>query len=193
MRRVDRLENMLKGPCAYALYQRRRTAPPQIGKEPRMGKIIEPSAETAQAIRELYAVTNRLGELYPGRHFTPDGHMVGSLGEVVAAEHYGLDLLKASAPVHDAKELTTGRPVQIKATQGRRVALYEEPDYLIVMLIHGDGSFEEVYNGPGKEVWEAAGKPQKTSQRSISLAKLRELNAGVNEGGRIGARRTAGD
>lgn len=154
-----------------------------------VGKIIEPSAETAQAIRELYAVTNRLGELYPGRHFTPDGHMVGSLGEVVAAEHYGLDLFTASAPVHDAKDRATGRLVQIKATQGKRVMLYEEPKYLIVLLIHRDGTFEEVYNGPGKRVWEAAGKPQKTGQRSVSLTKLRELNAGVDEGDRIAAAR----
>ncbi len=58
-----------------------------------------------------------------------------------------------------------------------------------MLLIHGDGSFEEVYNGPGKEAWETAGKPQKTSQRSISLAKLRELSAGVDEGDRIAAAR----
>ena len=152
-----------------------------------VGKIITPSAETAQAIRELYAVANRLGELYPGRHFTPDGHMVGSLGEVVAAEHYGLDLFIASAPVHDARDRATGRLVQIKATQGKRVSLYEKPDYLIVLLIHRDGTFEEVYNGPGRRVWEAAGKPQKTSQRSVPLAKLRELNASVAEGDRIAA------
>lgn len=154
-----------------------------------VGKIIEPSTETAQAIRGLYAVTNHLGELYPGRHFTPDGHMVGSLGEVVAAEHYGLNLFTASAPVHDAEDPSTGRLVQIKATQGKRVALYEEPKYLIVLLIHRDGTFEEVYNGPGRRVWETAGKPQKTGQRSVSLAELRELNADVAEGDRIAAAR----
>lgn len=126
--------------------------------------------------------------MHPGRHFTPDGHTVGSLGEVVAAEHYGLKLYEASHRQHDAYELVDGkmgRKVQIKATQRQRVALNEEPDYLIVLLIHPDGSFEEVYNGPGKPAWEATGKLQKNGQQSVSLAKLRELDRCVGEGDRI--------
>jgi hypothetical protein len=30
--------------------------------------------------------------MFPGRHFTPDGHMVGSFGEALAAHHYGIEL-----------------------------------------------------------------------------------------------------
>lgn len=143
-----------------------------------MATFIHPNPETAQAIHDLYAITNRLNNLYPGRHFTPDGHIVGSLGEVVAADYYGLKLFIASEPIHDAED-PKGRLVQIKATQGTRVALNEEPNYLIVLLIHSDGSFEEIYNGPGKQVWEASGKQQKTSQRPISLTKLRTPNQSV--------------
>ena len=143
-----------------------------------MATFIHPNPETAQAIHDLYAITNRLNNLYPGRHFTPDGHIVGSLGEVVAADYYSLDLFEASNPVHDAED-PQDRLVQIKATQGTRVSLNEEPNYLIVLLIHPDGSFEEIYNGPGKQVWEACGKQQKTSQRPISLTKLRTLNQSV--------------
>ena len=55
-----------------------------------------------EAVKELYAVTGRLEAMYPGRRFTPDGHMVGSLGEVVAAEMHGLELFEASHPIHDA-------------------------------------------------------------------------------------------
>lgn len=143
-----------------------------------MATFIHPNPETAQAIHDLYAITNRLNNLYPGRHFTPDGHIVGSLGEVVAADYYGLKLFIASEPIHDAED-PKGRLVQIKATQGTRVALNEEPNYLIVLQIHPDGSFEEIYNGPGKQVWEACGKQQKTSQRPISLTKLRILNQSV--------------
>ena len=143
-----------------------------------MATFIHPNPATAQAIHDLYAITNRLNNLYPGRHFTPDGHIVGSLGEVVAADYYGLKLFIASEPIHDAED-PKGRLVQIKATQGTRVALNEEPNYLIVLLIHPDGSFEEIYNGPGKQVWEACGKQQKTSQRPISLTKLRILNQSI--------------
>lgn len=66
-------------------------------------------------IREIYKIANELEEMYPGRHFTPDGHMIGSIGEVIAAEEYDLELFEASHPVHDAKT-KDGKQVQIKAT-----------------------------------------------------------------------------
>lgn len=135
-------------------------------------------------IQELYHIASELEVLYPGRHFTPDGHMVGSIGEVLAAETYGIELFTASAPVHDGTA-PDGRLVQIKATQVDSIGISECPDYLIVLKIFHDGSFEEVYNGPGAPAWNAAGKRQKTSQRRISLSKLRVLNELVAESERI--------
>lgn len=135
-------------------------------------------------IQELYCVASELESHYPGRHFTPDGHMVGSIGEVLAAETYGIELFKASAPIHDGSA-PDGRLVQIKATQVDSIGIGKCPDYLIVLKIFHDGSFEEVYNGPGAPVWNAAGKRQKTSQRHISLSRLRELNALVIENEKI--------
>ena len=58
--------------------------------------------------------------LYPGRKFTPAGHMVGSIGEVIAAEHFGLTLLSPSHPGHDATD-ADGRLVQIKLTAGSSI------------------------------------------------------------------------
>lgn len=135
-------------------------------------------------IQELYRIASELEGLYPGRHFTPDGHMIGSIGEVLAAEAYGIELFAASAPVHDGTALD-GRLVQIKATQVDSIGIGECPDYLIVLKILHDGSFEEVYNGPGAPAWSAAGKRQKTSQRRVSLSKLRVLNELVVESERI--------
>lgn len=135
-------------------------------------------------IQELYHITAQLEELYPGRHFTPDGHMVGSIDEVLAAETYGIELFTASAPVHDEKA-PDGRLVQIKATQVDAVGISECPDCLIVLKILHDGSFEEVYNGPGAPAWDVAGKLQKTSQRHVSLSKLRALHELVAESDRI--------
>lgn len=134
--------------------------------------------ELEAKIQKLFEITHELEEMYPGRHFTPDGHMVGSLGEVYAAKRYGLKLFEASHPVHDALSID-GRLVQIKATQGSKIALSEEPDYLIVLKIKQDGSFREVYNGPGYCVWNACGKMQKTGQRQISLSKLCALDTAV--------------
>lgn len=43
-------------------------------------------------VEQLYATVNELEDIFPGRHFTPDGHMVGSLGECLVADAYNLEL-----------------------------------------------------------------------------------------------------
>lgn len=111
-------------------------------------------------IKELYEITSELESKYPGRKFTIDGHLVGSIGEVIVAEHYGLTLLPNSTKTHDAVSKET-KYVQIKATQVKGIAISSEPDYLITIKLLPDGSWEEVYNGPGKLVWDNAGKMQK--------------------------------
>ena len=125
-------------------------------------------------IQELYAIVAELETLFPGRHFTPDGHLVGSIGEVLGAYHYGLDLLPASAKTHDATN-KEGKLVQIKATQRKLVGIRSEPQYLLVLGINEQGESEEIYNGPGKLAWDAAGKMQKNGQRMISKTKLHAL------------------
>jgi len=151
------------------------------------------SIETVpELVREIYAIVAKLEAAFPGRHFTPDGHLVGSLGEVLAAAHYGLELLPASAEAHDART-PDGRKVQVKATQVNRVALRQDCDLLLVLQLDKDGGFKEVYNGPGAPVWEAAGSMQSNGQRAISLTTLRELNSAVADKDRIAPVRELGD
>src|SRR5690606_4911302 len=95
------------------------------------------------------------------RRFTLDGHLLGSIGEVCA--------------VHQR----SGRRVQIKLTQGRRVGLRAEPEHLLVLQLVDGGVTEEVYNGPGRIVWDDCGKRQSNGQRSIGVTKLRRLMARV--------------
>lgn len=109
--------------------------------------------ELTAIINELYALTARLEKMYPGRHFTPDGHLVGSIGEVFAAERYGISLFTAGCETHDGKA-PDGRLVQIKATQRRSVGISEKPDYLLVFSIDDEGRLSEVYNGSGLPVWQ---------------------------------------
>ena len=134
-------------------------------------------------LKRLYEIVAELETLYPGRKFTPDGHLVGSLGEVIAAHDYGLVLLDSSAKTHDARK--DGKLIQIKATQGKSVALYGEPDHLLVLKLRKDGSTEEVYNGPGALAWQNTGKLQKNGQRPITLSKLQALMESVHAGQRI--------
>lgn len=144
----------------------------------------QPVDEVPGLVRQLYALVAKLEALFPGRKFTPDGHLVGSIGEVIAAHRYQLDLLTASSKGHDAIS-SSGEYVEIKATQGRSVALRECPKHLIVLHLSGQGEAVEVFNGPGAVAWNAAGSMQRNGQRPISLAKLRQLMGDVPDQARL--------
>ena len=127
-----------------------------------------------EVIQQMFALSNELERQYPGRHFTPDGHMLGSIGEVYAKEMYGLELYEANHKIHDAYD-KEGRKIQIKITQRDRIALTSMPEYLIVFRVDQSGSIEEIYNGPGNIPWDLCGKLQKNGQRSIRLSTLRNI------------------
>lgn len=157
---------------------------------------------TVELITELYALVGKLEKRFAHhcRHFTPDGHMVGSIGEALAADMFGLQLMHASNHGYDAVQ--GDRRVEIKVTQGTQgVLLYAdvahlppgpEPTHLVALKIHPDlavhgaGDWVEVvYIGPAIPVWAAASKPSKTSQQLISLTRLRAMNASVADEDRI--------
>ena len=125
-------------------------------------------------VSAIYEAVAELQALYPGRKFTPDGHLVGSIGEVVAAQALGLTLYPASQPCHDAYD-ANGRDVQIKLTGGRSIALYGSCDRLVVLRITSPETAEIVYDGDGEPAWNAAGAMGKNGQRPISLSKLKRL------------------
>lgn len=138
----------------------------------------------SEKVQALYRITQELESAFPGRKFTLDGHLVGSIGEVLVAKHYNLTLLPNSTETHDAIA-ADGRLVQIKATQINRVAISSRPDWLIVIHILSDGTWEEVYNGPGGLVWDNAGKMKKNGQRPISAARLKQLMQQISRDERV--------
>ncbi len=78
-----------------------------------------------------------LNKLFPDRPFTPDGHLVGSIGEVIAADTYDLTLEKCSNAGFDAKTQTL-RTVEIKLTGGDSVSVSSDcnpPEFLIVFEV----------------------------------------------------------
>jgi hypothetical protein len=132
-----------------------------------------------ELLRSIYDAVDALETMFPGRHFTPDGHMVGSLGEALAAYYYNIQLFQASAECHDG--VCASRNVQVKATQGARIAITSEPEHLLVLRLNRDGSFVEEYNGPGALVWNlVAQKPlPKNGQHQVSITALRRLMKSV--------------
>ena len=56
-----------------------------------------------ELIRSIYRAVDELELMFLGRHFTPDGHMVGSIGEAIAKHYYGVNLYSASHEAHDGE------------------------------------------------------------------------------------------
>lgn len=141
----------------------------------------------AALVRELYGIQNRLREAFPSRRFSLDGKLIGDLGEVIAAEMYGLELVDdPSTKGHDAIRVGTDgsrNRVEVKATQVEThrpviafspAVLDDPPDELIVLVIQADGSVEEAYNGPASPILaELRGSGDR--QRMISLARIRRV------------------
>lgn len=129
-----------------------------------------------EQVARIYKATAELEARYPNRKFTLDGHLVGSLGEVVAAEELGLTLHPMSQAGHDAYDANGN--VQIKMTAGTKVAMYETCERLVVLHVLSSEEAEIVYDGPGQPAWEKAGKKQKNGQRTVSLSRLRDIATG---------------
>jgi RNase P/RNase MRP subunit p29 len=132
----------------------------------------------------LYSASDRLELLFPSRKFTLDGHLVGSIGEVIAAYMFDLNLLRGSNKGHDAIS-KDGRNIEVKLTQGKSVSIRHEPDHLIVLQRRRGARVSVIFNGPGALAWAQAGKMQNNGQRPISLVKLRQINEGIEFAARL--------
>lgn len=128
-------------------------------------------------VQRLIEIVKELESEFPGRHFTLDGHLIGSIGEVMAAYYYGIELYNASTKVHDGE--INGEKVQIKISQQDNIAINYKPDYLIVLYLNKNGNIYEVYNGTGKLPWENATK------KRITINKLMQLDKNVPDYERI--------
>ena len=111
--------------------------------------------------------------------------LVGSIGEVIAAEEVHLNLLPNSHPGHDAKD-ADGRFVQIKMTAGKSIAMYADCDRLVVLRIISPEQAEIVYDGPGAPAWRSKEKvaksPSGKSRRSSDASDEEHDCSGVEEG-----------
>ncbi len=141
-------------------------------------------------IKQLLAITQSLKNKYVhlNKQFSLDGKLVGDIGEVLAAEKYGLRLYPENAVVHDAEEISSGRKVQIKATFNRSFSFpfgpERIPDYLLAVAIDTEGCLEEVFNGPGSYVVEHyilkdSLRPYGNAYYTLAKGKLKELNKSV--------------
>lgn len=149
------------------------------------------TARTAELVDQLHAIVTELETMHPGRKFPLDGHLVGSIGEAAAEAMFEIRLQPASTAGHDAVT-KDGRAVEVKATYGNRsVGLrytsHDAAALLIVLRLSRvpDVPHEVVFNGPLALATPMAGKLQSNGQASLSLSRLRLIDATVPEAERV--------
>jgi hypothetical protein len=144
-------------------------------------------------VRHLVHARNELRRRYEvyGLKFTPDGNLVGDLGEAIAAELFDLRLIdrRGAKSIDAYTRETVSRSVQIKAT-GRGDSLIfthsDSPaDILIGLVLNYDQEeVEVVYNGPFDvalfglaDAW--------IGQKAQRVTRFRLWNAKVSAGNRL--------
>lgn len=135
-----------------------------------------------QAVSQMLAIVDKLCVAYPKKRFTLDGRLVGDIGEVLVEAAYDLTLYEDIKKHHDA-ETGDGRKVQIKATMKNSLTFPcgHVPDYYLGVQLHKDGTFTEIFNGPGEiaKLAVQARAASKTNLHSVSISALKKLQAQV--------------
>jgi hypothetical protein len=129
-----------------------------------------------KSVAKIYEAVAELSAEYPGRPFTPDGHLIGSIGEVVARETFGSELREPSNKHHDARCSLRG-DVEVKITAGKSISMRGPCNHLIVLKVISPQYAEIIFDGSGIGLWQDAGETASNGQRRVSLAKLRRLAA----------------
>ena len=142
--------------------------------------------EIAAGLRLIFEGIDQLTSAFPHRAFTIDGRLVGDVGEVIAALEYDVTLHEISQANHDAFT-SDGRNVQIKATFKNSLTFRTVPDYYLGFKLYPDGHHEEIFNGPGRFIWERYQNRKGIGGQLLSfpLSELRRLSALVPADQRI--------
>lgn len=139
-------------------------------------EIVVPTRQrTSQLIAEIFAACRELSDI-SGRPVSPDGHLVGSLGEIFAAEELNLRLMPPSNHGFDAHG-PGGETVEIKTTTRTSISISNEPslaERIVVVVLDGYGAGRIVFDGPMATVQTVAGAPQKNGQRRVSISRLEQ-------------------
>jgi len=134
-------------------------------------------------VGDLLRTTRKLNGLFEGRPFTPDGHLVGSIGEVVAEYIYEIKLEPCSTPHIDAYTVD-GHSVQIKLTGETGTSFgvrwsnsqtKSPADFLICLKLTTKG-FVEIYNGQFPVELLIGRKDSSNGQLSLTVSRLTAMN-----------------
>ncbi len=141
--------------------------------------------EFKKKIALIYQTADELGREFKISSCTPDGHLLGAIGQIAAKMAF--DLKKGSEEqehnstwVGDNKIIN----IQVRSTGRGSIALRKEPEHLIALDISELGKIRLLYNGPGYPVWEMI-KHQKQPQKYATKNQLRLAQSEVDKNSMI--------
>ena len=136
--------------------------------------------EFKNKIASIYEIANELGQEFNITKCTPDGHLLGAIGQIAAKIAFGLkfgsDKKEHNCTWSDQDRIIN---VQVRCTGRGSVAIRKEPEYLIALEISEAGKIYLLYNGPGEYVWERI-RHQKQTQKYASRNQLTEAQYEVS-------------
>jgi len=121
-----------------------------------------------EALRKIFDGINQLRKAVPIKEFTIDGRLVGDIGEAIVQRDYDVTLYGKLIEGYDGVA-SDGRLVQIKATFKNSLTFTKTPDYYLGIKINEDGSYSEIYNGPGKYIEKRYGHRKGFGEKLLSF------------------------
>jgi len=147
---------------------------------------MDKKATITKSLELIFDGIEQLREAFPGKSFTIDGRLVGDIGEIIAAFEYDIELYEVQKADHDG-ETSDGRKVQVKATFKDSLTFKTVPDYYLGFKLFEDGRHEEMFNGPGRIIYEHYKHRKGIGETllSFSVNELKRLSEMVPESERI--------
>jgi len=138
------------------------------------------------ALENIFKGIDQLSSAFPARKFTIDGRLVGDIGEILAELVYDIKLDDVSQPHHDATT-TDGKRVQVKATFKKSLTFKTTPELYLGIRINQDGTFEEIFNGPGRLIHNEFSERKGLGEKLLSfpLTRMRLLSEKVADCDRV--------
>ncbi|WP_412478303.1 DUF6998 domain-containing protein [Azonexus sp. IMCC34839] len=132
----------------------------------------------AQAIlASIFASQKALRALAPEYNWSGLGNLLGDFGELLATDYYKLQKAPSGSGDYDART-SDGLTVQIKTNfAASQIGFRGQADLLLVLGIHEDGSWEEIYFGPYDPVSSHARFSARDNKHMIAVSKLRALQS----------------
>lgn len=133
-----------------------------------------------EAIKDLYSSIGKLHAAFKERPFTPDGRLVGDIGEAIAHLEFGVIIDRSIKKHWDGYWVNSSGSeckVQVRTTQKDSTYLKRPPEEgtFLMFKIKSDGNYDLVYNGSIMRVWDHLSQTQKSKEKMVSLDRLSKL------------------